>query len=154
MNRLLFAIFFLLAAMNAAFAQVLDVPTQPASESKYHLASQLSSGPAYGISDGKIRGHYLRLVVHEADIAYDPPTLRIEHFAYGDEACCRTLVKARDIAIDEVLSKVVGPFTPERSGLKIGRWLKPTSVEINYNGTKFVMTELQKNTVKVKRADR
>ena len=144
----------LLAFSLATHGQTLELRAKTAPRLEYHLISQLSSGPAFDISDGKVRGKYLRLVVYEAELAYDPPTLRIEQFTYGDEGCCKTLRKASEVELDKVLSSSPCKYNPEKEGLTIAQWVGPTTVMITYQGTTFVLSELDKPVVKVKHADR
>jgi hypothetical protein len=139
---------------SGAQGQTLDAQVKAASQVKYHLISQLSTGPAYGMSDGKVRGKYIRLVVYEAELAYDPPSLRIEQFTYGDEGCCKTLRNATEVEIGQTLSQSIGRYSPEKEGLTVERWVSPTKVEISYQGLRFILSDLDKSVVKVKRADR
>jgi hypothetical protein len=152
----------LLSPLIAAFsvfaygaqAQAVDVEAKPSGKLDYSLAQQLTTGPAYGFSDGKVRGKYLKLVVLEGQLAYDPPTLRIEHFTYGDEGCCKRLVKAKAIDTNKAFSEIAGQYIPESEGFTDVRWLSPTSVELKYNKLRFVLSSLDKAVIKVQHENR
>lgn len=136
-------------ASTSAFAQTVELRTQPASEDRYNRISFVAEGPTTIVLVPPVSGRYFRLVVHEGRLASDAPTLRIEAFSHGAGGCCRTLERARDVDFAEPLSKSLGPFDPQKGSFEFVLWLGATAFEFNYGGVNLWMSELHTDQVKV-----
>lgn len=143
----------LLAAFmdTSAFAQGVELRTDPGNEDRYNRISFVSEAPETSILYGGQTGRYVRLVVHEPLAIGAPPTLRIETFTHGAGRCCRRLERARDVDFAEPLSRSFGPFDPNKAQFEFVLWLGADAFEFTYGGKTLWMTDLQKDQVKVRR---
>jgi hypothetical protein len=151
MRTALFIFFFLVAATSSAVNRELRVPTVAQSKLNYAWISFLTEGPVAWISDTPARGRYLRFVVY-GQVEEMPSTFRIETITYGDEGCCRRLTRARQFDIAKPMKETFGPFPSKDQEFHFVRWLNETSIEFDYFGKRFVLTDLDKNSVRIKNA--
>ncbi len=91
----------------------------------------------------------MRLIIIDGSTVHVPPTLRIEQYTYGDEACCRRLIKTREVDITQALVSIAGEYSPANEELRILRWLSSTKVEIVYNTFHFRLSNLDKQVIKI-----
>ena len=141
--------FFLFSSVT--WGKTYEIKTTPSGKLHYLYVAHISSGPAYGHESGdlNIRGRYLRLIIIDGSTVHVPPTLRIEQYTYGDEACCRSLVKTREVDITQALKPIAGEYSPMNEELRIRRWLGSTKVEIKYNKFRFSLSNLDKQVIKI-----
>ena len=102
-------------------------PLQP-----YEAISFVSEGPTYGNTDEAVRGRYHRVLLVAGALAYDRPTIRLETLTYGDEGCCRKLIGAWDIDLEELTAGGIPLPKAETSELTFTRWVGAHTFEISY----------------------
>jgi hypothetical protein len=98
----------------------------------YEAIAFVTEGSAYGHTDGQLRGRYHRVLFIEPAVAYARPSIRLETITYGDEGCCRRVIGAWELGLQNL--EATGVSLPEAtsSQLRFVRWLTPRSVEIRY----------------------
>jgi hypothetical protein len=136
---------------SVTWGKTFEIKTTPSGKLYYSYVAHISSGPAYGHESGdlNIRGRYLRLLIIDGSTVHVPTVLRIERYTYGDEACCRSLVKTREVDITQALMPIAGEYSPANEELRILRWLSSTKVEIMYNKFRFTLSNLDKQVIKI-----
>ena len=128
-----------LVALAMAFAHsVLAAPVDlepkkvSISSPPYETISFVTEGPAYGHTDGAVRGKFHRLLLVNAGLAYDRPTVRLETITYGDEGCCRRVIDAWELDLNELERKGVSLPDAATTELKFVRWRAARSAEVHY----------------------
>ena len=125
----------LLAAVSHPYA-VAAVELSPKSLDRkapgYETISFVSEGPAYGHTDGVVRGRYHRILFLNAGLAYDRPVIRLETLTYGDEVCCRRVVAAWEIDLNALQDKGVALPDAATTALRFRRWSAASSAEFRY----------------------
>ena len=91
-----------------------------------------TEGPAHSFSDGNVRGKYQRLVVLNLGLAYDRPTLRLETLTYGDENCCRRLIAAWELNINDLTGLGLSMPDAATNELRFVRWRNARTAEFRY----------------------
>jgi hypothetical protein len=148
-----FVAILLSLVFGIAYAQVpeAEIQTRSTSTVNYAWIAFLSEAPAVWVSDVPVKGQFVRLVVY-SPVEEDPSIFRVETVTYGDEGCCRKLVRARTFKPEKVMLDQFGPFNKKDNvEFEFVRWLSPTSVEIKYYGSAFILTNLDRNVLRVKR---
>jgi hypothetical protein len=98
----------------------------------YEAVAFVTEGPAYGHTDGKLRGRYQRVIFIAPAVAYDRPTIRLETLTYGDEGCCRRIEGAWNLDLEELAAKDVSLPETAASQLTFIRWHTPQTVTVRY----------------------
>jgi hypothetical protein len=131
-------------------AQEIEVPTQTAKYADhYPWITFLSEGPIDWFEKdetAKVQGRAFRVVVLTSEI-YN--TIYLEEITLGREGCCKRLAQIRKFNL-EVFAKGFG-FIGELSGFEVIRWVTPTSFEFRFRERSFLMSEINRSRVKVKR---
>ena len=117
---------------NRAFAVELSPKAVGHGAPPYETISFASEGPAYGHTDGTVRGRYQRMLVVNSGLAYDRPMIRLETLTYGDEVCCRRVVAAWELDLNELQDKGVVLPDPATTELRFLRWVTARSAELRY----------------------
>lgn len=115
----------------------------------YAHITLMGEGPAYGHTDGDVRGHLNRVVVLFEGLAYDHPVLRIETLTYGDEGCCRRLVRARQIDLNELARKGLKLPQATDSEIESMTWTSPETVTLKYGDRSCQLQGLSKPRIAV-----
>jgi hypothetical protein len=131
-------------------AQEIEVPTQTEKSADYYpWITFLSEGPIDWFEKdetAKVQGRAFRVVVLTSEI-YN--TIYLEEITLGREGCCKRLIKIRKFNL-EIFAKGFG-FIGELSGFEVIRWVTPTSFEFRFQERSFMMSEINRPRVKVKR---
>lgn len=145
-----------LATSAIAADAFLSIETKPGTKIHYPWISYLTEGPAgwpAKSEEAKVQGKSLRLVFYEGAEEM-PSTYRIEEITIGDEGCCRTLLRAREFEIDERMIGVFGAIDPrDAREFEFVKWLSQSSVEFKYFGKRYVLFDLDRKVVKIRRAN-
>ena len=125
--------FLTLGAVSSAQVPVdfspRSVSTRPVA---YEAISSVSEGPAHSFADGKVRGKFQRVIVLNLGLVYDRPTLRLETLSYGDEACCRRVIEAWELKIDDLSRSSILLPDAATSELRFVRWRDSRTAEFRY----------------------
>ena len=129
-----FALLLLAVTLSVNAQPVVELAPKAVKRSSpvYETISHVTEGPAYGHTDGTVRGRYHRVLVLNQGLAYDRPTLRIETLTYGDEVCCRRVVGAWSIDLEDLSEKGVPLPDSATTELRFLRWRGPRTVEFAY----------------------
>jgi len=119
-------------SVNAQPVVELAAKVMKRSSPAYETISFVTEGPAYGHTDGTVRGRYHRILILNQGLAYDRPTIRIETLTYGDEACCRRVMGAWSIDLEDLSEKGVSLPDSATTELRFLRWRGPRTVEFAY----------------------
>ena len=119
-------------SVNAQPAVELSLTTAKRSPPPYESIAFMTEGPAYGHTDGAVRGRYHRVLVVNEGLVYDRSTLRIETLTYGDEVCCRHVVGAWKLDLEGLTEKGVPLPDAATTELRFLRWRGPRTVEFAY----------------------
>ena len=124
----------LLVSATSLSASTIELDAKPVKRSApdYETISYVTEGAAYGHTDGAVRGRYHRIVFISAGLAYDRPRLRFETLTYGDEACCKRVISAAEVDLDELREKGIELPPAATTTLRFRRWLSPQAVELEY----------------------
>jgi hypothetical protein len=117
---------------NVAFAIEISPKEVKRSAPPYEALSFVSEGPAYGHGDGSVRGRYHRVLILNLGLAYDRPTIRLETLTYGDEVCCRRVVAASELKLNELQEKGVPLPEAATTELRFVRWVNARTAELRY----------------------
>jgi len=140
--------------LGNAHAEVPEAKIQTSADTTVNYAwiAFLSEAPSVWISDVPPKGQFLRLVVYSR-VEEEPSTFRVETITYGDEGCCRKIVRARTFKPAKALFESFGTFNgKDNHEFEFVRWLSTTSAEFKYYGTPLIFMGLDSNTVRVQRA--
>ena len=123
-----------MAAFGANVALALDLSPKvvKVSSPPYEEISFVTEGPSYGHTDGAIRGRFHRILFVQAGLAYDRPAVRLETLTYGDEACCRRVVAAAELDLNDLEAKGVALPAAATTSLRFVRWVNPLSADLRY----------------------
>ena len=143
----------LLVSSNVhAQAPEAKIQTGAVATVNYEWIAFLSEAPAVWVTDVPPKDQFVRLVVY-SPAEEDPSIFRIETVTYGDEGCCRKLVRARTFKPEKAMLELFGPFNKkDNPEFEFVRWLSPTSSEFKYYGSTFIFMDLDRNTIRVQRA--
>ena len=137
----------LVAMCQPSPAQSVHVPTLPAKANYYPWITYLSQGPTHWIEsrdENKTQGRAYRVVVLTSDI-YN--TVYFEEVALGREGCCKKVLQVRKFDLEAFASKY--GLKGELAGFEFARWLGPTSFVFTFGDRGFVVSELNKQYVRV-----
>ena len=126
---------YLVIAHVAFAAEPLTVITSKKAATtspSYARISLVVEGDAFAFSDGPNRGRFIRLVVVDEDLAYGAPTLRVETLVYGDEVCCRRVLSARTVNLNELFESGVLQSKEKYPRFTFTKWLSATSFEFGF----------------------
>jgi len=129
---------------SISIAAEIDVaiPTRQSTKVNYEWISLLAEGPAAWLATGEraqVQGKVLRMVIY-AGTEEMPSTYRIEEITFGQEGCCRKLLRAREFQLYDHM-KAFGPFNrKEGREFEFIKWLSPSSLEFKHfgNSTPFM----------------
>jgi hypothetical protein len=117
---------------KAASAVELSAKSVAHDAPSYETISFVTEGPAYGHTSGAIRGRYHRIIVVNAGLAYDRPLVRLETLTYGDEVCCRRVVAAWELDLNQLPEKGIALPDAATTELRFRRWLAARNAEFRY----------------------
>jgi hypothetical protein len=122
----------------------LDVPP-------YASIAFLTEGPAYGNANQAVRGRFHRMLFISPPVVYDRPVIRIETLTYGDEVCCRRVIGAWDLDLEE-FAAAKSKFLPEatKAALRFIRWRASRAAEIRYGDLRCNIKGIGSATVEFK----
>jgi hypothetical protein len=140
----------LLLGPAPALAQgTFTAKTVKTSSPSYELIGLVAEGPSYGPSGETVRGRFQRVLLVYRGLAYHYPEFRIETLTYGDEACCRRVVAAKALDLQEVSSS--GVPLPEAATTEITfvRWQSPQSAVFGFGKLQCTFSGLGQSKVHV-----
>ena len=142
----------MLVICGAAHAQgSADVTLKPVKTASppYSAIAHLSEGPAFGHTDGSVRGRFYRVLFVREGLAYDFPLIRIESLTYGDEGCCVQLRKAWELNLKQ--PQALGVTLPDASTseLRFIGWISPQSFNFKAGKLTCRISGIGKTTAKV-----
>ena len=149
--RALSALLLLAATLSAVAQPAVDLSPKSVKRTPppYETISFATEGPAYGHTDGAVRGRYHRVLIVNAGLAYDRPTLRLETLTYGDEVCCRRVVGAWQLDLEGLSEKGVPLPDAASTELRFVRWRGPRTVEFVYGALTCRFAGIGKDKVAV-----
>ena len=129
-----FALLLLAVTLSVNAQPAIELASKPVKRSPppYETIAFITEGPAFGHTDGRVRGRYHRVLVLNEGLVYDRTTLRIETLTYGDEVCCRHAVGAWNLDLEGLSEKGVSLPDPATTELRFLRWRGPRTVEFAY----------------------
>jgi len=143
---------FMLAVSGAANAQGsadVTLKTSKTAAPPHSAIAYLTEGPAFGHTDGAVRGRFYRVLFVRVGLAYDFPLIRIESLTYGDEGCCMRLRTAWELNLEE--PQAIGVTLPNAatSELRFVDWTSPHSFNFKVGNLTCSISGLGKTKAKL-----
>jgi hypothetical protein len=138
---------------NAAEIDVA-IPTRQSTKVNYEWISLLAEGPAAWLASDErtqVQGKVLRMVIY-AGTEEMPSTYRIEEITFGQEGCCRKLLRAREFQLYGHMKAFGALNRKEGREFEFIKWLSPSSLEFKHFGKQYALYDLDKRLVKLKGA--
>lgn len=115
----------------------------------YATISYLTQGPAYGFTDGAVRGQFHRVLFIEAGLTYDLPVIRLESLTYGDEGCCMRLAAAWELKLDDLQSKGIRLPHSASTEVRFLKWTSSQAFDLKVGHLTCSITDVGQSKVRV-----
>jgi hypothetical protein len=143
-----FALLLLTPVLAQAQSQ-FTLKTTSTAPPPYELIGLVTEGPSYAHGGDDVHGRFQRVLLVYRGHAYDYPEFRIETLTYGDEACCRKVVAARTLDLQEVSNS--GVPLPEAATAEVIflKWTSPQTVMFAFGKPRCSFSGLGQSKVSV-----
>ncbi len=127
-----------------SYGQSLDFTPKEVDKDYYTWLTSLTEGPIdwFDQPKEKTHGQAFRIAITTSEIYQQ---LYIEQVTYGNEGCCKTVAKSRELDLYEVYGSF--GLTGEISGIAFHRWIDANSCEITIQKKIYRLSQLDKKKI-------
>jgi len=150
-RQLLLVVAIFGASLTDAAGAAATIVATPADTIRHQEIEHLSTSPQVWVRDTPPdQGRYLRFISYFQS-EESPQVFRVESWTYGDEGCCKRLVRAREFTLAQPMAQAFGPFNTRScssSFIFLG-WQSLTSFRFSYLCRKFLAVGIHRDAFSV-----